>query len=105
MFTGLVEHMGLVSSIQELDTSESGGNGWTLTISNAAEILTDCHLGDSIAINGKNTERERERERMTADHYCTTGTCLTVTEFDKDSFKVGVAPETLRCTNLGNIKT
>lgn len=29
------------------------------------------------------------------------GTCLTVTEFDKDSFKVGVAPETLRCTNLG----
>lgn len=28
-----------------------------------------------------------------------------MTEFDKDSFKVGVAPETLRCTNLGNIKT
>ncbi|CEG64401.1 Putative Riboflavin synthase, alpha subunit [Rhizopus microsporus] len=82
MFTGLVEHMGLVSSIQKLDTSESGGNGWTLTISNAAEILTDCHLGDSIAING---------------------TCLTVTEFDKDSFKVGVAPETLRCTNLGDL--
>ncbi|CEI99332.1 Putative Riboflavin synthase, alpha subunit [Rhizopus microsporus] len=82
MFTGLVEHMGLVSSIQEFDTSESGGNGWTLTISNAAEILTDCHLGDSIAING---------------------TCLTVTEFDKDSFKVGVAPETLRCTNLGDL--
>jgi riboflavin synthase alpha subunit len=63
MFTGLVEHMGLVASIQELDTSESGGNGWTLTISNSAEILTDCHLGDSIAINGKKTERQRERER------------------------------------------
>lgn len=29
------------------------------------------------------------------------GTCLTATEFDTDSFKVGVAPETLRCTNLG----
>ena len=42
---------------------------------------------------------------MTTDHYYITGTCLTVTEFDKDSFKVGVAPETLRCTNLGNIKT
>lgn len=29
------------------------------------------------------------------------GTCLTVTEFDASSFKVGVAPETLRKTNLG----
>ncbi|GAA5813742.1 hypothetical protein MFLAVUS_007229 [Mucor flavus] len=83
MFTGLVEIMGTVSSIKEQDNSESGGNGWTITVSDAAEILTDCHLGDSIAING---------------------TCLTATEFDKDSFKVGVAPETLRCTNLGDLK-
>ncbi|KAI8085491.1 alpha subunit of riboflavin synthase, partial [Thamnidium elegans] len=83
MFTGLVEIMGTISSIKEQDNSESGGNGWTITVSDAAEILTDCHLGDSIAING---------------------TCLTATEFDKDSFKVGVAPETLRCTNLGDLK-
>jgi riboflavin synthase len=41
------------------------------------------HLGDSIAVNG---------------------TCLTVTEFSQDSFKVGVAPETLRRTNLGLLK-
>jgi riboflavin synthase len=54
-----------------------------LTISGCAEILHDCHLGDSIAING---------------------TCLTVTEFTKDEFKVGVAPETLRRTNLGSLK-
>lgn len=27
-----------------------------------------------------------------------------MTEFDKDSFKVGVAPETLRRTNLGSLK-
>lgn len=53
MFTGLVEHMGVVSSIQEFDASESGGNGWTITISDASSILSDCHLGDSIAINGK----------------------------------------------------
>lgn len=53
MFTGLVEIMGTVSSIQEQDNSESGGNGWTITISEAAEILSDCHLGDSIAINGR----------------------------------------------------
>lgn len=31
------------------------------------------------------------------------GTCLTVTTFDNDSFKVGVAPETLRRTNLGSL--
>ncbi|KAI8382350.1 alpha subunit of riboflavin synthase [Blakeslea trispora] len=83
MFTGLVEIMGKVSSIKEQDNTESGGNGWTITISEATEILTDCHIGDSIAING---------------------TCLTVTEFDANSFKVGVAPETLRCTNLGDLK-
>lgn len=33
------------------------------------------------------------------------GTCLTVTEFDKTWFKVGVAPETLRRTNLGSLTT
>jgi riboflavin synthase len=54
-----------------------------LTISNCSEILDDAHLGDSISING---------------------TCLTVTEFDKESFKVGVSPETLRLTNLGDLK-
>lgn len=32
------------------------------------------------------------------------GVCLTVTEFDKNTFKVGIAPETLRRTNLGQIK-
>jgi len=30
-------------------------------------------------------------------------TCLTVTEFTSTSFKVGVAPETLRRTNLGRL--
>lgn len=32
------------------------------------------------------------------------GTCLTVTEFDESWFKVGVAPETLRRTNLGSLQ-
>ncbi|KAL5694478.1 hypothetical protein EMGR_002934 [Emarellia grisea] len=31
-------------------------------------------------------------------------TCLTVTAFDKTWFKVGVAPETLRRTNLGSLE-
>lgn len=47
-------------------------------------MLSDVHLGDSIAING---------------------VCLTVTEFDATTFKVGVAPETLRRTNLGSLVT
>lgn len=54
-----------------------------MTISGCSDILGDAHLGDSISING---------------------TCLTVTEFSKDEFKVGVSPETLRLTNLGSFK-
>jgi riboflavin synthase len=53
MFTGLVEHVGTVVSVIEHDSSESGGNGWTITVGDAASILGDCHIGDSIAINGK----------------------------------------------------
>lgn len=78
MFTGIVEAMGVISQLNS--ASEDGGT--TLTISNIPEILTDCHLGDSISVNG---------------------TCLTVTWFDTSSFKVGVAPETLRRTNLGSL--
>ncbi|KAL1921351.1 uncharacterized protein VTP21DRAFT_11067 [Calcarisporiella thermophila] len=83
MFTGIIEHMGTVVSITEIDASESGGGGWSMIIGDAASILGDCHIGDSIAVNG-----------------C----CLTVTEFNEDSFKVGIAPESLRRTNLGDLK-
>ncbi|KAJ5785607.1 Riboflavin synthase-like beta-barrel [Penicillium pulvis] len=82
MFTGLVETIGTVTALEPLDTSSSGGGGTSLTISDCEEILGDAHLGDSISVNG---------------------TCLTVTEFDKTWFKVGVAPETLRRTNLGSL--
>lgn len=54
-----------------------------MTISDCSEILDDAHLGDSISING---------------------TCLTVTDFSKNEFKVGVSPETLRRTNLGSLQ-
>ncbi|KAF2865875.1 hypothetical protein BDV95DRAFT_505911 [Massariosphaeria phaeospora] len=83
MFTGLVEKIGTVAALEELDQSASGGSGTSLTISDAQDILGDANLGDSISVNG---------------------TCLTITEFDKSSFKVGVAPETLRRTNLGSLK-
>ncbi|KAK0334486.1 Riboflavin synthase alpha chain [Friedmanniomyces endolithicus] len=83
MFTGIVETIGTVSQLIQHDDSSSGGSGTSLTISSCASILTDAHLGDSISING---------------------TCLTITEFSKDDFKVGVSPETLRRTNLGSLK-
>ncbi|GAB7363089.1 hypothetical protein MBLNU230_g3381t1 [Neophaeotheca triangularis] len=83
MFTGIVETIGIVSNLVQHDASSSGGGGTSLTISDCAEILTDANLGDSISING---------------------TCLTVTEFTKSEFKVGVSPETLRRTNLGSLK-
>jgi riboflavin synthase len=75
-----VEHLGLVAAITPIDDSASGGNGFSMTISDSAPILDDCHIGDSICVNGA---------------------CLTVTEFGKDWFKVGLAPETLDRTDLG----
>lgn len=81
MFTGLIEHLGTVSSIVVDE------NGCTLTIAGAGPILGDCHIGDSIAVNGA---------------------CLTVTEFDPEKeggwFKVWLANETLERTDLGERK-
>jgi riboflavin synthase len=73
-----------VTSLTPLDSTVSGGSGTSLTISDCGSILdSSTALGDSISING---------------------TCLTVTEFTATSFKVGLAPETLRRTNLGSLK-
>ncbi|KAG0657550.1 Riboflavin synthase alpha chain [Maudiozyma exigua] len=81
MFTGIVEIMGTVSEYNKKDESESGGSGVSITIQDASSILTDCHIGDSIACNG---------------------ICLTVTEFSSDSFKVGISPETIARTNVAD---
>lgn len=75
MFTGIVETMGLVASV---DTAA----GFELLVL-APLIVSDVHLGDSIAIEG---------------------VCLTVTEFSQTHFRVGISPETLRLTNLRDIK-
>lgn len=85
MFTGIVEILGTILSYETLDSSESGGNGVSMVIGDAAAVLSDVQLGDSI---------------------CTNGVCLTVTEFDdaRTQFKVGVSPETLRRSNLGDLK-
>lgn len=36
---------------------------------------------------------------------CVNGVCLTATELNNDEFKVGLAPETLRRTYLGGLKS
>lgn len=75
MFTGIVEEVGEVRSV-DVESPQDG-----LTIQ-AQRVLSDAKLGDSIAVNG---------------------TCLTVTRLDRDQFTVGVMPETLRRTNLGEL--
>ncbi|XP_043689108.1 riboflavin synthase [Telopea speciosissima] len=80
LFTGIVEEMG---EIKQLGYVENGGFEMKIA---ARTVLEDVKLGDSIAVNG---------------------TCLTVTEFNKDTsdFSVGLAPETLRKTSLIELTT
>lgn len=75
MFTGLVEELGTIKAVKQEQ------NGYQLVIG-AETVLEGVALGDSIAVNG---------------------VCLTVTSFDAASFTVGLAPETLAKTNLGDL--
>ncbi|KAH7387971.1 hypothetical protein KP509_16G051300 [Ceratopteris richardii] len=75
LFTGIVEELGTVADVGTVE------DGFEMTI-NASVALDGVKLGDSIAVNG---------------------TCLTVTRFDDNSFSVGLAPETLRRTSLGDV--
>lgn len=84
MFTGIVEEIGEVSTYTP--STPTTGTTLTITLPSTSPLLSDAHLGDSIAING---------------------VCLTVTTFTLDpvpSFTVGIAPETLRLTNLGSLR-
>lgn len=89
MFTGIVEEMGEVLSL----TTKSDMTLWDGTQGLGTEmvikgnvVMDGAYLGCSISVNG---------------------VCLTATElnFDEGIFKVGLAPETLRKTNLGNYDT
>ena len=73
MFTGIIEELGVVQKI----------GGGKLTIK-AHEVLTDVHIGDSIAVNG---------------------VCLTVTQFTAASFTADVMPETIRRTSYANLSS
>ncbi|MBU3144211.1 riboflavin synthase [Clostridium sp. CF012] len=76
MFTGLIEEIG------EIKTIEKGAKSARITIK-ATKILYGTKIGDSINTNG---------------------VCLTVTEFNKNSFSVDVMAETIRSSNLGKLK-
>lgn len=76
MFTGLVEEVGVVKAISK------EAKGGKITIK-ANKVLEGVKLGDSI---------------------CTNGVCLTVTEFNSDSFSVDVMAETMRRSNLDKVK-
>ena len=77
MFTGIVEEMGTVRRLNQ------SPNRCELELS-ATKVLEGTQIGDSIAVNG---------------------VCLTVIRMDKDHFTADVMPETLRRSNLGQLKT
>ena len=77
MFTGIVEELGAVESV------ESRGAGARLKI-HCRKVLEDMTEGASIAVNG---------------------VCLTAVEVHGESFAADLAPETLRASNLGALRT
>ncbi|KAJ3357512.1 Riboflavin synthase alpha chain [Entophlyctis luteolus] len=100
--SGIIECKGRVCDIVQVDETWGGGAGLSVTVENAAPVLSDVHLGDSIAVNGSTVcvVMSFGLIKLTID---VSGICLTVTEFDeaRSRFKVGIAPETVRRTNLG----
>lgn len=76
MFTGIVEEMGKLATLQ------MGAERAVITIE-ANKVLENTQLGDSIAVNG---------------------VCLTARDLGNGTFSADVMPETLRKTNLGNLK-
>lgn len=76
LFTGIVEEVGTVSSIQ------STPQALKLLIS-CSRILEDMKRGDSIAVNG---------------------ICLTVSSFTRQTFTVDVIPETVKSSTLKELK-
>jgi riboflavin synthase len=77
MFTGIIEELGTVAAL------EAWAQGARLTV-RCAVVLEDLRDGASIAVNG---------------------VCLTATGLELDSFSADLAPETLRLTNLGALRS
>lgn len=77
MFTGIVEEVGTVRSVQRGSTS-------SFIEIQAHTVLEGTKLGDSIAVNG---------------------VCLTVTELGRDSFRADVMNETISRSSLGSLRS
>lgn len=76
MFTGIVEELGTIRSVTKGDKSAVVKVG-------ASTVVTDVKMGDSICVNG---------------------VCLTVVSFTGSEFSADVMAETLRRSNLGELK-
>ena len=76
MFTGIIEEMGTVRRLNQ------SPNRCELELS-ASKVLEGTQIGDSIAVNG---------------------VCLTVIRLGEEHFTADVMPETLRRSNLGQLK-
>lgn len=76
MFTGIVEEVGTIKAIRR------GRNSAVLDIA-ASTVLSDVHIGDSIAVNG---------------------VCLTVTAFSSGGFSADVMHETLNRSSLAKLQ-
>lgn len=76
MFTGLVEALGVVRRL------EAVGPGKDLIVSEP-RLAAELQTGDSVAVNGA---------------------CLTVVACEGDAFGFNAGPETLRLTNLGELR-
>ncbi len=76
MFTGIIQEIGEIFDIKK------NKNNLQIIIK-AEEILINKKLGDSISVNG---------------------VCQTITKLGPDWFEVESIPETLNCTNLGDLK-
>ena len=77
MFTGIVEEVGTIKSINR------GQHSAVLTV-RAKTVLEETRIGDSIAVNG---------------------ICLTVRQLFSDGFAADVMHETLRRSSLGSVRT
>ncbi|MBQ7764860.1 riboflavin synthase [bacterium] len=77
MFTGIIEELGVIKSVNKKT------NQGQLVIE-CLKVLDGAHLGDSIAVNG---------------------VCLTVVEILSNGFVADVSPETFKVTALGNLKS
>ncbi len=76
MFTGIVEEVGRVAAVSRRDAL-------AVVAIDARVVVADSRVGDSIAVNGA---------------------CLTAVAVGPDGFTVELVPETLRRTNLGDLR-